>query len=157
MSKQCDSLVNSAPPAGGPEGPLATYTILTTDAAPQLTWLHNRMPVILPNDEAVAAWLGCGTKPTAAGCGHEAQQEITDKLQQQQQQQDVDKEMEEGVKTEQEHAERDVVDPSVTAAAGGGALSLKSIDQVSCATVKFTRCCCSYWLGLQMHAIHVYF
>lgn len=53
-------LTNWCPPfaSGGPEGPLTTYTILTTDAAPRLTWLHNRMPVILPDDDAVAAWLG---------------------------------------------------------------------------------------------------
>jgi putative SOS response-associated peptidase YedK len=41
----------------GPEGPLYTCTILTTDSAPQLRWLHDRMPVILPDDAAVAAWL----------------------------------------------------------------------------------------------------
>ncbi|WIA21091.1 hypothetical protein OEZ85_005411 [Tetradesmus obliquus] len=29
--------------AGGPDGPLATYTIMTVDACPNLTWLLNRM------------------------------------------------------------------------------------------------------------------
>jgi putative SOS response-associated peptidase YedK len=41
----------------GPEGPLYTFTILTTDAASQMRWLHDRMPVLLPDGAAVAAWL----------------------------------------------------------------------------------------------------
>ena len=36
---------------------LRTYTILTTDAVPELSVLHDRMPVILP-PEAWDAWLG---------------------------------------------------------------------------------------------------
>ncbi|OWZ23409.1 hypothetical protein PHMEG_0001710 [Phytophthora megakarya] len=36
--------------------PMCTYTILTTAVAPELKWLHTRMPVIL-SDEGVERWL----------------------------------------------------------------------------------------------------
>lgn len=35
---------------------MSTYTILTTNVAPELKWLHTRMPVIL-SDEGVTRWL----------------------------------------------------------------------------------------------------
>jgi putative SOS response-associated peptidase YedK len=41
----------------GPEGPLYTVTILTTDSAPQLRWLHDRMPVFLRSEAEERAWL----------------------------------------------------------------------------------------------------
>ena len=44
---------------------LRTYTILTTDAVPELSVLHDRMPVILP-PEAWDAWLGAGDLEEAA-------------------------------------------------------------------------------------------
>lgn len=44
--------------AGDGEPPLYTYTILTTDACKPLRWLHDRMPVILPDATAQAVWLG---------------------------------------------------------------------------------------------------
>ncbi|BBN01360.1 hypothetical protein MPTK1_2g06860 [Marchantia polymorpha subsp. ruderalis] len=34
-----------------------TFTILTTRVSKALGWLHDRMPVILPNEEAVMSWL----------------------------------------------------------------------------------------------------
>lgn len=34
-----------------------TFTIVTTDASKQLDWLHDRMPVILPDSASLAAWL----------------------------------------------------------------------------------------------------
>ena len=44
---------------------LRTFTILTTDAAPELSILHDRMPVILPPD-AWDAWLGAEEADDAA-------------------------------------------------------------------------------------------
>lgn len=41
----------------GKEGTLQTYTILTTDSGPRLNWLHDRMPVLLPTEEAQDRWL----------------------------------------------------------------------------------------------------
>ncbi|KAL4811375.1 hypothetical protein BDV18DRAFT_8477 [Aspergillus unguis] len=42
----------------GSEEKLYTFTIITTSARPTLSWLHDRMPVILePNSEAWHAWL----------------------------------------------------------------------------------------------------
>ncbi|KAK9817878.1 hypothetical protein WJX72_003558 [[Myrmecia] bisecta] len=41
----------------GPEGPMYTYTILTTDSSKRLQWLHDRMPVILPDEAAAEQWL----------------------------------------------------------------------------------------------------
>jgi putative SOS response-associated peptidase YedK len=45
-----------AEPVAGP-APLATFTILTTAAGPDVAPVHDRMPVILPDDAAVDAWL----------------------------------------------------------------------------------------------------
>jgi putative SOS response-associated peptidase YedK len=55
---------------------VATYTILTVGSAQRLLWLHDRMPVILPNDAAVAAWLGTGD----LGGGSKQQVGLTDTL-----------------------------------------------------------------------------
>jgi putative SOS response-associated peptidase YedK len=51
----------------GPEGsePLYTVTILTKDAAPDLRWLHDRMPVFLRSEEEERAWLVRGAAPRA--------------------------------------------------------------------------------------------
>ena len=44
--------------AGPDDGaPMYTCTILTTDASPQLRWLHDRMPVFLRSDDDEKAWL----------------------------------------------------------------------------------------------------
>ncbi|BDA46358.1 Abasic site processing protein HMCES [Coccomyxa sp. Obi] len=43
---------------------LYTYTILTTDSSKRLQWLHDRMPVILPDAQAAEAWLQNGTLDT---------------------------------------------------------------------------------------------
>lgn len=40
----------------GPQGPVETYTIVTTTAAPEIAHLHDRMPVILPQ-QAWDLWL----------------------------------------------------------------------------------------------------
>ncbi len=37
--------------------PLETFTILTTDASSSIRAIHDRMPVILPTEEAVTRWL----------------------------------------------------------------------------------------------------
>ncbi|KAI0668822.1 hypothetical protein C8Q78DRAFT_1096076 [Trametes maxima] len=41
----------------GDTEPLWTFTIVTTDACKELSWLHDRQPVILPDEAALAAWL----------------------------------------------------------------------------------------------------
>ncbi|KAF8937661.1 hypothetical protein BGZ58_002362 [Dissophora ornata] len=43
----------------GSEEPLYTYATITTDASPQLDWLHDRMPVLIPNHDhdKIRMWL----------------------------------------------------------------------------------------------------
>ncbi|GBF99465.1 hypothetical protein Rsub_12133 [Raphidocelis subcapitata] len=42
-----------------PEGQkVRSFTMLTTDSAPKLSWLHDRMPALLRGDADVEAWLG---------------------------------------------------------------------------------------------------
>ncbi|KAG0342719.1 hypothetical protein BG000_002064 [Podila horticola] len=43
----------------GTEEPLYTYATITTNASPQLDWLHDRMPVLIPNDDIdkIRMWL----------------------------------------------------------------------------------------------------
>ncbi|KAK9893877.1 DUF159-domain-containing protein [Cystobasidium minutum MCA 4210] len=41
----------------GEKKPLHTYTIVTVDANKQMTFLHNRMPAILPDAQSIATWL----------------------------------------------------------------------------------------------------
>ncbi|KAF9434726.1 hypothetical protein BGZ76_007541 [Entomortierella beljakovae] len=43
----------------GSEEPLYTYATITTNASPQLDWLHDRMPVLIPNGdhEKIRLWL----------------------------------------------------------------------------------------------------
>jgi len=36
---------------------ITTYTIITVDSAPSLTWLHDRMPVVLSSQASIDAWL----------------------------------------------------------------------------------------------------
>ncbi|SNX82456.1 uncharacterized protein MEPE_01162 [Melanopsichium pennsylvanicum] len=43
--------------------PLYTFTIVTTASNHQLGFLHDRMPVILPTDEAISTWLGLNAEP----------------------------------------------------------------------------------------------
>jgi putative SOS response-associated peptidase YedK len=45
---------------GGVNGPMHSYTILTTEVSKQLDWLHDRMPVLLPTSAAVTQWLAAG-------------------------------------------------------------------------------------------------
>ncbi|KAG0297689.1 hypothetical protein BGZ98_000481 [Dissophora globulifera] len=47
----------------GLKEPLFTYATITTNASPQLDWLHDRMPVLLPNHdlEKIGAWLDPNT------------------------------------------------------------------------------------------------
>jgi putative SOS response-associated peptidase YedK len=47
----------------GEDKPLYTFTIVTTASNDQLGFLHDRMPVILPTQEAIATWLGLGAEP----------------------------------------------------------------------------------------------
>ena len=37
--------------------PLWTFTIVTTDASQEFSWLHDRQPVILPDEAALETWL----------------------------------------------------------------------------------------------------
>lgn len=48
---------------GRPEGPLFTCTILTTQANGDIADLHDRMPVLLMDEGACAAWLAPNTAP----------------------------------------------------------------------------------------------
>lgn len=41
----------------GSSEPLWTFTIVTTDASKDLSWLHDRQPVILPDEHALSVWL----------------------------------------------------------------------------------------------------
>jgi putative SOS response-associated peptidase YedK len=41
----------------GQEEPVASFTIVTTDACKEFEWLHDRQPVILSNEEALRTWL----------------------------------------------------------------------------------------------------
>ncbi|KAI0742758.1 hypothetical protein C8Q80DRAFT_1190615 [Daedaleopsis nitida] len=41
----------------GNSEPLWTFTIVTTSASKGLSWLHDRQPVILPDEAALTAWL----------------------------------------------------------------------------------------------------
>ncbi|MBN2323230.1 MAG: SOS response-associated peptidase [Spirochaetes bacterium] len=43
----------------GDDGPLYTFTIITTQASPALGTLHDRMPVIIPKD-SIRRWLAVG-------------------------------------------------------------------------------------------------
>ena len=44
---------------------VVTATILTTKACPELEWAHDRMPVVLPDDAAVVAWLATSEPPVS--------------------------------------------------------------------------------------------
>ena len=44
-------------PGSGSTEPLWTFTIVTTDASKEFSWLHDRQPVILPNETALDKWL----------------------------------------------------------------------------------------------------
>jgi putative SOS response-associated peptidase YedK len=48
------------------ESVLRTCTIVTTDANAALTAIHDRMPVILPDEQAEATWLDPATPPKVA-------------------------------------------------------------------------------------------
>ncbi|KAL5498205.1 hypothetical protein ACEPAH_2335 [Sanghuangporus vaninii] len=41
----------------GEKKPLYTFTVVTTDANKQLSWLHDRMPVVLSTSSQVSTWL----------------------------------------------------------------------------------------------------
>ncbi|KAI9061243.1 DUF159-domain-containing protein [Trametes sanguinea] len=41
----------------GSTEPLWTFTIVTTDASKEFSWLHDRQPVILPDESALNTWL----------------------------------------------------------------------------------------------------
>ncbi len=45
------------------EEELYTYTIVTTDAAPEITFIHNRMPFIFTSDEDAQMWIDCDNYP----------------------------------------------------------------------------------------------
>jgi len=49
----------------GGEKPLRSFTIVTTAAAPELAWLHHRMPAVLAIEDA-ARWLAPGEDAAAA-------------------------------------------------------------------------------------------
>ena len=41
----------------GAQDPLWTFTVVTTAASKELTWLHDRQPVILTSEADIHAWL----------------------------------------------------------------------------------------------------
>ena len=43
--------------AGGSDGQLFTFTLITTGSSKRLSWLHSRMPVVLRTPDALEAWL----------------------------------------------------------------------------------------------------
>ncbi|EGD78673.1 hypothetical protein PTSG_01652 [Salpingoeca rosetta] len=45
------------------EKPLYTYSIITVPASNDLRWLHDRMPAVLPTQEAMMAWLDTKSTP----------------------------------------------------------------------------------------------
>ncbi|SPO21808.1 uncharacterized protein UTRI_01300_B [Ustilago trichophora] len=47
----------------GENKPLYSFTIVTTASNSQLGFLHDRMPVILPNEQAISTWLGLDARP----------------------------------------------------------------------------------------------
>lgn len=47
----------------GENKPLYSFTIVTTASNSQLGFLHDRMPVILPTEQAISTWLGLDAKP----------------------------------------------------------------------------------------------
>jgi putative SOS response-associated peptidase YedK len=49
---------------GGPDGPLLTFSVLTTAAVGELAEVHDRMPLLLPR-ERWGAWLGPTDDPAA--------------------------------------------------------------------------------------------
>jgi hypothetical protein len=111
-------VVAAAAVAGGPDGPLATYTIMTVDASPKLSWLHNRMPVLLQDDDAVAAWLG-GSSSSKQG-----QQQHGDSLDEHKQQQ---QQLGEGSSQEEDF---EAAAAAAAAAGGGKASAFKLVNQV---------------------------
>ncbi|KAH8084868.1 hypothetical protein BXZ70DRAFT_900243 [Cristinia sonorae] len=46
----------------GQKEPLWTFTIVTTSANQEFSWLHDRQPVILSTDEAVTTWLNTSSQ-----------------------------------------------------------------------------------------------
>lgn len=44
-------------PYEGTEEPLYTFTIVTTDSSKQLSFLHDRMPVVLATEADIELWL----------------------------------------------------------------------------------------------------
>lgn len=40
-----------------PGGIVGSCTIITVEASDRISWLHDRMPAVLPNDDAVSRWL----------------------------------------------------------------------------------------------------
>eukprot|EP00208_Stichococcus_sp_RCC1054_P001087 CAMPEP_0206144216 /NCGR_PEP_ID=MMETSP1473-20131121/23396_1 /ASSEMBLY_ACC=CAM_ASM_001109 /TAXON_ID=1461547 /ORGANISM="Stichococcus sp, Strain RCC1054" /LENGTH=491 /DNA_ID=CAMNT_0053539973 /DNA_START=197 /DNA_END=1672 /DNA_ORIENTATION=+ len=51
------ALCDSSRAGGSDEKPLQTFTILTTDSSKRLSWLHDRMPVVLTTRAAIDLWL----------------------------------------------------------------------------------------------------
>ena len=54
LSLSRDSAENAY--AGSTE-PLWTFSIVTTDASKEFSWLHDRQPVILADEHALSVWL----------------------------------------------------------------------------------------------------
>jgi hypothetical protein len=49
---------------------LWTFTIVTTDASKDMSWLHDRQPVILSSQEALTQWLDTSTKSWSKQLSH---------------------------------------------------------------------------------------
>lgn len=64
-SASAASATSSSSPADGDGPVLHTVTLLTRHPTAELSWLHDRMPVILKDDHDVHLWLSNGTVPFA--------------------------------------------------------------------------------------------
>ena len=51
------SPIPSSYPSLSQDEPLFTYTVITVDAHPKFSHIHDRMPAILDGDDAVRTWL----------------------------------------------------------------------------------------------------
>ncbi|KAL3870523.1 hypothetical protein ACJMK2_038578, partial [Sinanodonta woodiana] len=49
-------------PRDGSE-PVFSYSVITVDASPAMSWIHDRMPAILTSDEEIEEWLDFGNVP----------------------------------------------------------------------------------------------
>ncbi|XP_053381375.1 abasic site processing protein HMCES-like [Mercenaria mercenaria] len=47
----------------GESEPLYSYSVITVESSPSMSWIHHRMPAILTSDEEIEEWLNFGETP----------------------------------------------------------------------------------------------